>query len=123
MELRNEVTGEIVDIVIIDPKTGLDMGDDLIGNTMHGFSWNDEHECWETDPENVEWWTAYAEERQEAEDALRELWHELENYVDELEAEKIKDWYNDYIGGVEFNDWPFATMAFVGEKWLELEEL
>jgi len=120
MELRNTTTDEIVEVIIIDPRTGLDISDDLIGNTMHNFSWNDEHECWETDLEDLKWWQEFAVEYQEADEAVFQFFHDIKEYVDECEEEKIKDWYNDYIGGVEFNDLPNTMMVFVEEKKKEL---
>lgn len=112
--LKNTETGEIVELSIIDPKTGCDWSNDLIGNTGHGMATpNDVEDC-EIDylatQDDVDFWTNYFDAYQRTDVDLfllsREVdendWHKLQQDVMDINA--------------EFNDYPQALQELLN-RW------
>ncbi|MCP4651186.1 MAG: hypothetical protein GY853_14055 [PVC group bacterium] len=102
MKVKIKETGKAEELIIINPETGTEWSDDLIGGTLATsdgqFVWDDEEQIYVSDQENYDWWETYLEEYENAENR---------KYNMELtEAEEI--YINNNIH-VEFNDIPSVT--------------
>jgi hypothetical protein len=102
------VDGQIVELSIIDPKTGVDWIEDLLGNHDIGA---DEEGFYAMEEEEYEWWVHHVERHQEAEYAL----HEVSSEMSEQELVEIRE----IAGGVDLEDYPdtvFWAIEAEGKK-------
>ncbi len=83
------------------------MADDIVGNSNNDLTWNEEECRWEADNEICNWWEEYCTSYDNAYSAVCE-WKENAD-CDDVEH------YNNFIGGVEFNDIPSAMTTFIEE--------
>jgi hypothetical protein len=117
--LKNTDTGELVDIQLIDPKTGTDWSQDFFGNYSYGSElieakeYQDEEGDWveldydyEGDTEEVEWWVDFSDAYQEADDTL---YAAIQENISSDDEETLGYIYNT-IGNAELSDQPSVMM-------------
>lgn len=77
MKIQIKETGEIKYLKLVDPETGVDWVQDLIGNggalSDGQFEWDDEAEMYVTTEETYKWWSDYVEGYEETENEIRQL--------------------------------------------------
>ena len=105
-KIENSKTGEIVEISVIDPKTGIDWSADLIGNANDVMLTPCDDDCdYIGDPETVEWWVDYCARYEAADHELYEALRIHEDTHDDGYY-TARGYVNDHINGVEFGDLP-----------------
>lgn len=105
MELFNTTNNELINLVINDPKTNTNMAGDIVGNSENDLTWNEEECRWEANAEICNWWEEFCNSYNSAYASVCE-WKENANDED-------VEYYNNFIGGVEFNDLPYAMEMFI----------
>lgn len=112
--IKNTETNEIVEIRVIDPKSGNDWSSDLVGNACDDyliFSDDDDYD-YEADAETTAWWVDYCNRYETADHKLYDALRETESCETDHEYEYSR------IGGTEFNDLPEA-MVWAAERSLK----
>ena len=120
MKVKIKETGEIKELVSIDPKTGLDWSQDLVGNTgafMDGrFVWDEGEDVYLVSLDEYEWWGEYTS-------GLAEVWDKVELLATELWISKeghslvgweryIQDRVNEAMGNAnDMEDEPASGLA------------
>ncbi len=108
MRLFNKTTKETIELTLIDPKTNNDWSDDFVLNAADDkVVYNEETEQYECDNETCEWWSKHCEEYQDADNAI----DEWKSTADDEDVE----YYEHYIGGVEFDELPSAMQTYIKE--------
>lgn len=111
MEIFNTTTKETIEITLIDPVTGIDWSGDFMGNAIsvcEDFTYNEDMEKYEANELICDWWLNYCTEYQEADDLVYEWKKDADD--------EIVSYYENYIGGVEFEDLPSCMKKFVEEN-------
>jgi len=126
-QIEIKETGRTEEIIVIDPKTGIDWSADLIGNTdpeIEGY--NDDGGMIMTQ-ENFNWWENYCNEYEKADNLVNDFFNDLKedcwnkfetgNPEDAYQkSDNLEAKYHDYICGIEFNDIPQAMLRFIKEN-------
>lgn len=95
----------IVEIKLLDPKTGVDWSYDYIGNTADECLTRDPEGVYDylTDDESAQWWVHHCEQQQLADNALAGLDDDARTEILEQVAER------------DFNDQPALTLRLIRE--------
>ena len=106
MKLYNTTTKETVELVITDPATDTNIAGQIIGDSWHDLETVeiDGVEELSGDADQCEWWIDYCDRLNDAEQKIYDFLEENED---------LRDDYNNFIGGVEFNDRPDAIINFI----------
>ena len=113
MEIKIKETGEVEELNIIDPKSGLNWIGGMLDNA-DAIDWQkiEGEEVATMSQEDYEWWVDYVSSYQEADNKLNEYKRDDQQKI--LEA----------VGSPEFNDWPAAVMFAIDKienKTYEIE--
>ena len=79
MEIRIVESGELLQITLVDPKTGCDWFRDCGVMDCDDIRYNVETEEYEATQEAFEWWSDYALQKQSADFAVKEVADSLGN--------------------------------------------
>lgn len=95
MKIYNTTTKTIEEITYL--FNGIDCLGDLHGNSSHGNTYSDEHECYEMSQDDVDWWTEYCTTNEKADEMLEEAKKELswEKF------EELRELTHDSVGEME----------------------
>jgi len=105
-KIKIKETGEIEEILCVDPRSGIDWSMDLLGYCNDFDGYDDDLDCYIMSEENYDWWNNYANEYQKADFAITELFKEKPELIEEYELLNLS----------EFNEQPTIMMAFVEEN-------
>jgi len=72
MQVRIKETGEIAELTIIDPKTGLDWAADITGNDDN-FGYDEDYDVRVCDQETFDWWANLIRRYQKVDDRYYEI--------------------------------------------------
>jgi len=99
MKVRINETGEINDLSIIDPKSGVNWINDLMGN--HGAlpDYDDDNGIYPMSRDDFEWWADFCKDLQTAEDRA----HEIRRTIDNSKYEDFLHALGDFSGDLEDN--------------------
>lgn len=115
MKVRIIESGKMEELVIVDPRTGMEWADDFIGNTGAlndgQFAWTENDDLYEVSQDNFDWWEKVMAEYKAADDAKYGLESELDS--DEREV-----FWNDIYSACEcaLEDMPSRIMEVV-KNW------
>lgn len=104
MRVKIKETGEIKDLGIIDPKTGVNYVADFIGNTGalgKEFLYNEDEEYYEALQDDVEWWENVIEAHEHIDDVLmvmsedlpEEIYDDIHDRVQDSLSQDLDYWY------------------------------
>jgi len=96
MAIKIEETGETKELIIIDPKTGLDWSSDLIDDDNITINSDGDRIC---SQETFEWWKSLVERYQAADNRYYETLQKVENF------EKFMEFMDSAIG-VDLENYP-----------------
>lgn len=78
MEITIIETNEKTELSIIDPKSGCDWTNDLLGNHNELPDYNDDDDTYHMSQKSYDWWADLIENYQEADDRSNEMLNNLE---------------------------------------------
>ena len=108
MEIRIKETGEIEELTIIDPKTGIDWSEDLVGDDDNITFDGDHIMC---DQETYDWWTDLIERYQAADNRL----HEIRTGMDNDARERLGE-FLEQIAGCDLENYP-EVLEDMLDRW------
>ena len=116
MEIKIKETGELEELVIIDPKTGCNWAGDLLGNHAAEMTYDSDAGCYIMDQETFAWWDDLIMRYQAADDHLHEVRSRVDNPED-LDAYL----FDMSVGACDLDDYPDALTEAVN-GWLSEQE-
>lgn len=106
MKIKIQETGKIEELAIVDPKTGVNWVNDLMGNYDELPEYDDDQDLFSMDQNSFDWWKSLTTSLEAAENRYYELSRSSSGH-DNLDAER-----DSFIGNCDLEDLPGALNQF-----------